>query len=410
MKKIYIFLLLLITNAVSCSGMKMEQKSKNSSSDFTEIPLDDLKSYPTPLCQKALLPIEPDQKLIKTLYNEVVEVTQKFELNKYLNIITLMNNARNKNIDEDVMGKYSYQIWLSHDDLSSERSKRGPVLFFGYLKNYNKNANTTKEGLPSSDTLIKEVSYTTVNNQLAKDLGLLSSRNKTITHSMYDSGSIAHYYPAFHTLKSHVEFIPQNSTTTSFLRYIYSGEQIQKDDYTHLSYDNLKDILYTMASSLFSSDSAFHHLENIIEIIEAGKALSPQKKELDFGSDIIQSEQTITGKTLSLISIDYSSILRKRIGILCYGIKQYNDQRKLKKSPTWKQTVAWANYYHKTSSPYTQLCPHFILPHTFHEILFNRQIYALEEFNTLYSLTNKLKHTLNTDMQECIDQIYSSRK
>jgi hypothetical protein len=148
---------------------------------------------------------------------------------------------------------------------------------------------------------------------------------------------------------------------------------------------------------------------DMIQIIEAGKALMPAKQEHDFGYDIIESEQTITGQLLSFANIDHTSKTRKRIGILCHLIQTYNDQRKTKKSPSIEQYLAYKEYL--------QLCPYYLIklstfafPDSFDHTLLDEKIYAFDELKKLIDTIWTLKSATDENVQECIDQIYPPRK
>src|SRR5579862_856479 len=85
-------------------------------------------------------PVKLNEELIKQLYDKALDISEDFRLDKFSHIVTLMNNAKNNNIDEDVMGKYSYKLGQkqhideSYDIFEKRKKLIKPILFFGFLK------------------------------------------------------------------------------------------------------------------------------------------------------------------------------------------------------------------------------------------------------------------------------------
>lgn len=345
---------------------------------------------------RTLKPVIPDEKLIEKLYNETLSITQNFSLQSLLQLITNMNNAKNHNINEDVIGKYSYDIYnaceLYNDDLLAR-----VILFLGYLKQYGLTANQTEEGIPNIDDISKKEETKIINNKLAHILKLPSPANTITTCNQYDSILTAAHYPTFHTLHSRVQSTFSRYENHKFISYIYSDQEAQHNEFTQLSYDYLKEQFYHRARWLCvdlktSEYKADNYLYDLIKIIEAGKALIPQKEELHFRSDIIESEQTLVGKVFALVNIDHTSLIRKKIGILCSLIKKYNDDRTTKITPT------------KKHRKFYKLCPiNFALPDSCGKTLFDEKVYAFKEFEELINHFNELiYHSSEENIQECI--------
>ena len=148
-------------------------------------------------------------------------------------------------------------------------------------------------------------------------------------------------------------------------------------------------------------------LYDVIKIIEAGTTLIPEKQEYDFGYDIIESELTTTEKLFTFLSpvagkIHNTFYTKKLIGILCLLIKKYNNQRKDKKTPTYNQFEAYNEFRYYNSD--------FALPDSCDNTLFNKTIYAFDEFKELIDNIRILTNSSDENIQECIDQFYPPRK
>jgi hypothetical protein len=375
-------------------------------------------------------PVKLNEELIKQLYDKALDISEDFRLDKFSHIVTLMNNAKNNNIDEDVMGKYSYKLGQkqhideSYDIFEKRKKLIKPILFFGFLKSYNLKINTTKECLPNINDIATIKMDEHIGNKLAKQMGLSSSVNKTTQCTLYDPTRAARDYPAFHAIKKCMSNLNKDSyylrRADNIISYIYSDKKTSHNNYTHLSYDDLKTKLYDTANSLFASYQIGlfadtineNYLRHVIEIIEAGATLSPQKKECDFAYDIIASDPTTLGKALALINLNSSNIaMRKKIGILCHLVKRYNDQCTTKKTPTEEQLKIYETYvvpsiWHIADNNKQN----FSFPDNFDSTLLDEKIYAFNEFKQLTDMILTLLFSSEKNVQECIDQLYPPRK
>lgn len=357
---------------------------------------------------RTLIPVQPNTD-IQQLYDNAFTVIKNLSTKTLITLITDMNNAKNKNINEDVMGKYSYDKWLDKQEGLEEKM----VLFFGYLKRYNTKVNNTKEPLPSNNELYKKTSTPITKNQLAQILDLPSSANTSKTYYIYDHESVCSNYPAFYKLE-HASKIYWNGMTKNLLSYVYSNKEIPQNDYSQLSYADLKDKFYKLASCVICytkygeyQELTGSYLYDLIKIIEIETTSIPKKQEYDFVYDLIELEPTATEKLCTFLNF-VASILannalhtKKCIGILCHLIKKYNNQRKNKITPTSNQCKAYEEF---------RYYPDFALPDSCDNTLFNKEIYALDEFKELVNNIQILVWSSDENIQECIDQLYPPRK
>ena len=357
---------------------------------------------------RTLIPVQPNTD-IQQLYDNVFTVIKNLSTKTLITLITDMNDAKNKNIDEDVMGKYSYDKWLDKQEASEEKM----VLFFGYLKRYNLTVNNTKELLPNNNELYKKKLTPKTNNQLAEILDLPSSANTSKTYYIYDHESVCHNYHAFYNLESYASMKPCNGLMKTFISYVYSNKEIPQNNYSQLSYADLKDKFYELASCLFTyirhreyQEAVDSYQYDLIKIIEAAATSISKKQESDFGYDIIESDLMKTKKLyifLSIIKLDDNPLhSQKRIGILCHLIKKYNNQRKNKITPTSNQCKAYNEFRYCNFN--------FALPDSCDNTLFNKEIYALDEFTELVNNIKILVWSSDENIQECIDHLYPPRK
>jgi hypothetical protein len=249
-----------------------------------------------------------------------------------------------------------------------------------YIKNYN---HTSKENIPKYRDIIKKDEH--IGNELAYSLGLLSPKNTCTLNGAYDSDFTADHYPAFHALHNSIRSItvnhPKFEILKNFIHYIYSDYPRLQNAFLGLYYyDELKNAFYKRACYIVSNKYIWQvsDLYYLIEIVEAGKALHPPKQEYDFKNET----------------------KNKKISILCHLIKQYNDQRKTKETPTPQQQKTY-----KCGIPIFK----FSLPDTFDSTLLDEETYAFKEFNELVHKFSLLRSSSDENVQECINQIYASK-
>lgn len=335
-----------------------------------------------------------DSMLMEKLYNDVSNLSG---LSTIITLITEMNKARSNTINEDSMGRYANAL-----DYWFRRGRPTEIaVIFGYLKHYNLTVNCTKECLPSVEDLVTKKPIKKTSNQLLQTLGLSSIVDTNITHTTnYDPDVARHKYPAFVQLMSGLMDSDKNlSNLRVFLSYIYSDKEIPQNKYAQLSYTDLQEKFYNEVLNLFRQGYSQCNIDessyDLVQIIEAVKALDSSKKEDDFGYDIIEAKKTTIIRALIAVINEYAHDTRKRLGILCHYIKKYNNQRAAKITPTKKQYKSYKN-----------LPIDFALPNSFDSTLFDRKIYAFDEFETLIDDIRTLKHSSEENVQECFDQLY----
>jgi len=405
MKKIYILLYLVTSIA---STLCMETHYNSNEQEIPLVPVYRTNNGMQTTKQVIKIETQPDPILMQKLHSDTCDLFKTFYVSKTIDLVTAMNDAKNKNIHEDVMGKFSYDKW----NKTHERDHSKAIIFFGYLKHYNLTVNKTKECLPSINDVIKlqttEKNHNTP-NKLAMILGITVDSNKKQTTSCYkyDTHLTRRTYPAFHRLKCDVTDLSDYYYYTpkdSFLNYIYTHKEIQTNEYLRFSYIDLKKQFYDKVYSFLAKDRINYdkepsHLYSLIQIIEAGKTLIPAKQESDFEYDFVNFPQTGIAQSLVMINMDNTLTIRQRMGILCRLIKQYNDQRTTKITPTNEQVAA----YEKNPSD-------FALPDSFDSALFDRKIYAFTELQKLTSNIEVLILSDDTYKQECINVLYPQKK
>lgn len=390
MKKTYIFIV-LAAHIASTSCMETE---------LTPIYRTNIIQVKKPI----IIETQPDIALMEKLHSDTCDLFTTLRISKIINLIAAMNDARNKNIHEDVMGKFLYDKWETTTIEPKEYFKT--ILFFGYLKHYNQTIKTKPECLPTIKDVIKQQQQTTPKskpNKLAIMLNLeVPSNKQQITTSSiyeYDSDLTRIKYPAFHTLKSDVQRISDYDYST-FLNYIYSPQKIQKNKYLGLSYIDLKKQFYDTAYYLVTKNKFYDKQKNtcylFLNIIEAGKTLNPSKQECDFEYDFVNFPQTTLEQYLAN---NATFTARQYMGILCKLIKQYNDQRTTKITPTKKQIKAYKN------KPWD-----FALPDACDSTLFDKKIYAFNELEKLMSNIETFIYSDDQYKKECVDALYQQKK
>jgi len=411
MKKIYI-LLCLTTHIASISCMEKHYSSNEQK--ITIGPFYRIDNTAKQLCKNE---IQPDS-ILEKLYNDTWNVIQLSktshlrelidlsnakvsQLKKLIDLITTVNQTKNETFHEDLMGTFSYNQWKEKESCNKLKQKETEehfktVLFFGYLKRYNLTIKKTNESLPSiSDLLIKDTP-----NRLAIILGLEvpSNNTKATTYEhYYDACSTNSYYPAFHKLKCKLDY-KRYADYENFTHYIYSNKPIQKNNYLNLSYTDLQKQFYDKAYVLMKRSINYdgNCIHSLIQIIEAGKTLTPAKQECDFEYDFVNFTQTSINQSLV---IDSTFIIQQLMVILCRLIKQYNDQCKTKITPTLEQARAY-----RTNLSY------FTLPDSFDSTLFDKKIYAFEELEKLNDNIRTLLWSDDKYKEECFDALYPQKK
>jgi len=394
MKKIYIVLYLLAhITSISCMETELVPLYRPNNTQIT-------KTVPAK--------VKPDPILIKKLYNDTWELLKTPCTSKLINLVAAMNDAKDKNIHEDIMGKYSYDL---QEKQTAKQHAEKVVFFFGYLKHYNQTVQKTKESLPGINDITQEIQQTTPKykpNKLAILLNLEVPSNKqeiTTTTTSVDSDLIKKKYPALYKLNDKMHNLsPQHdyySIKDFFLNYIYSPKSIQTNQYLKLPYIDLKKQFYDMTYNLVTNKKFYANQKNscylLLQIIEAGKTLNPAKQENDFEYDLVNFPQKTIDQYLPML--DSTLFARQCMGILCRLIKQYNEQRKTKITPTSEQTKAYKD------KPWN-----FALPDAFDSTLFDKKIYAFTKLEKLIDNISTFIYSDDKYKEECIAALYPQKK
>lgn len=410
------------TLTAMCVANQSNQEQFNSNDTifqpFTSTAIDKLtpsylpsKQYIDQQEKKALLrtlnPVIPNEKMIKELYKKAKDISKEFTLDKFSKIVTLMNNAKS-NINEDILAKHAYELWLPwrHNTHPEDTRKRlRPIFFFGFLKSYNLKITTTEECVPKPEDLLKKESVKKVGNPLAEEFNLASSVNITVESYTHDASTTSANYPAFHAVKTYADSKAYDSMK-DFILYIYSQKETPENKYLKASYDAFRFEFYSKAGSFMNYEAGNDHqiLYELLEIIEAGKNLNPKKQEYNLGYDILTFPQTPIDSFLTKINMDTTEAIRKKIAFLCHAIKEYNDVRQTKKTPTVAQFKAYQDYLRfDLQSGHSK--SDFSFPNNFDTKLFDQKEYDFDGFDKLVRRMKLIRSSTDENVEETIDQI-----
>jgi hypothetical protein len=352
-------------------------------------------------------PSQPDKTVMEKLYNKAHYITsfhfdnQKDQYEKLITFIQDMHNAKNNGIHEDLMTTHAYK----NGDMKV-------TMFFSYLKRYNQR----KEPLPHINDLISTKKVPQIKNQLAHLFDIPSPYNTTTTTQQISDFDVAVKHPALNLLNLNllkINTISSHSYTgiSALFSYIYSTAKNTQNDYVGLSYDNLKDKFYELAYYVvqyrhYTSEARQRNQDriyNLLQIIEAGTTLNPQKQEDDFGYDMITKELTISEIFGTFISPTNIPHIKKYIGLLCSLIKKYNKKRETKCTPTKEQMLAYEAYERLDIT----------LPDSFNTTLLNGNYYAFKELTELSKNVSYLSQLelFNLDqnlVDECVQYLYKN--
>lgn len=286
--------------------------------------------------------------LIKELYHHANDTVDDFQQSKLINLLTCLDRGKTNNIDACIMREYAFCQWADNKQDASAKI----TIVFDYLKNYEQKKCISYENIPTIQTI-------TTPNKTAQPL--LNNPSIKTNRSVYDKIPAQNNYPLFDLLQDQVSNLATRTHINNFLIYVYndSDQDMPRHNYAALSYDELKKEFYSKAEYIIKTKelSAYQislAIYNLLEIIEIAKTF--KKDTYHFALDFIPS------KNFSAATI----------ASFCHSIKRYNINREGKITPTPQQ---FENYYNRPLN--------FTSPPGFDITLFDEELYAFEQFNTL---------------------------
>lgn len=207
---------------------------------------------------KKNISIEPDNDLIKKLYDQAYTIISKKRVSKssqpdsqIAKLINDINQARDKNINEDVLANNNYKTTKDYFFRDS-----CTILLFHLIKNYTLEVNQTKEPLPFTPL-----------NALFTDNGNI---HKPVIFDRDNIASVINNFPAFFHLTYNLHHMIHN-TGSKILQYcldcLYSHEKITFDK--DISYSaNFKNDFYNQTKRILTSGTTgdlyplIHMIEN----------------------------------------------------------------------------------------------------------------------------------------------------
>jgi hypothetical protein len=289
-------------------------------------------------------PLPTDKDIMEALHHQAYNIfqryrynttrsTQKFENEQFAQIIKDMNSAKEKGINEDLMGEFAYN--KSWDSCI-------PIIFM-LLKKYNATVQATGEKLPSF--------YNSKKPSLTEILSTRAHTNiNNVTPHITNTCNEITKYPAFfqlvYTLCDTVQEHPLPSSIKTFITYVYENNNILLEGYSDGSYKDFKSEFYTKAYDMLQ---AFLHESgvncyNLVQMIDKAKEMGDINNEDDLIAHMArytapQSFMTQLKNTLNSSHIDTE---RKRIVLFCKLVKIYNNKRGFKMTPTLNQHHAYS--------------------------------------------------------------------
>lgn len=309
---------------------------------------------------------------------------QKFENEQFAQIIKDMNNAKEKGINENLMGEFAYKKgWDSCI----------PIIFM-LLKKYNATVQATGEKLPFV--------YSSKKPSLTEILNTRTNTNtKNVTPHITNTCNEITKYPAFfqliYTLCDTAQEQLSYSSTETFMTYLYENNNILLEDYSDGSYKDFKSEFYTKAYDMLQ---AFLHESgvncyNLVQMIDKAKEMGEIHNEDDLIAHMASytAPQSFMTQLKSTFDSSHIDTERKRIVLFCRLVKIYNNKRGFKMTPTLNQHHAYS----------VKRALDISLPESLkNKDLLDENSYAFEEIAALKDATNVLKKLDANEIKELL--------
>jgi hypothetical protein len=365
-----------------------------------EIELKPIYKTATELQQKTSLlqtnSLQPDKNIMEPLYNSARNIIaaeckgtyhHKLLTEGCVDLIIEMNNAKNKNIYENHMEKFSYQTKEYTVDIGCSRCNMNekniapliPIMFT-LLKKYNTTIQQTGEKIP----LHFKRQEANLNKTLSSPAQIYQNTTFNNCTNVYDDMK---QYPALfqfeHAVRRSVEDLSDAALKT-FTMYVYENHDIKSARNIDGAYKNFKEEFYTNAYNMVLHRGTINDLYSLVQMINQAKRLRDITNEDDLIAQTetyFSSNKPIKATIVNVFSSSYSSKnITERVILLCKLIKQYNATKNNKTTPTINQQEV---YQVKTflGIPLPEhLCNHL-----------DDAVYAFKEFKQLHVDINALQ-------------------
>jgi len=320
---------------------------------------------------------------IQKLYVQLFSFTKLYERKQYLNppllindkLISLLNSIhndqKNHNITEDIIGHFAYEKYDS--TLSIDRS----LLLLSFLKKYRLETKETNEQLPFIDhnELISEPivsDYSEYNNLTWEQLSSHTCIKQKLKINLQT-------YPAYCALMWNIEklFHENSEKIQALVRCLYTDEKEFSKNKLQKLYDNLRVDFPLKVTQLlqYKADDIEKHLDqlyDLLQIIEYAKRSHHIKEE----NELAIAEILIWDNNFGVFQ-PYPTFSTP---IVCSLIEIYNNAKSKKITPIIQQYLGYT----------LQQNWNLALPHSFNNSLFDKNMYAFEEFADLIKDIQKI--------------------
>ena len=349
--------------------------------------------------------LRPNTELMQELFDTTAyfvtdekrnnNLQQDLRKNQFVIVIENMNNARNNNINEDLMGQFTYNNKKGFEGTNYEIIDSLFPLFFLLLKKYTSTVSQTGEQLPLhfKKTRLKDI----LNPESHINT---SCNNAAIPNAYSDLDTYPAFFKLIHATRYAVEQLSMESIN-SFIDYVYGNKSIPFHNYSQTSYKDLKNEFYTKAYYfLIGNNNDMQTLYDLIQMIDTAKNNKDINTENDLAEGILGFEPDLSGVALLASWFEpthYVKNIKKRIALFCLLVRQYNNKRLTKITPTLAQ-------YHVYTVQKSLDLP--VLENS----LFDENVYALAEFVRLYKGTELLRTIMDEDTIDTYFKTYYPQK
>lgn len=289
--------------------------------------------------------LRPNKNVIKSLYNAALHIvtdeyfihkSQHYQNEKFVQIIKDMNNAKNNDINEDFMAKFAYEHKNTTFINNLAINPLAPLIFI-LLKKYNATVQTTGELLPpfsnSTKPSLKEILQNPTH-----------TNNKSAAIHTTTTGNIITQYPAFFKLIYNLRNTVQECSIDSvkiFTTYLYKDNNILLQDYSEGSYNNFKSEFYDKAyRMLILNPKETSRLHDLLQMIDRAKEVGDINDEDDLIEHMAAFKEPQPSEAFWHRIVNSSHLpgnICKRIVLFCKLVKDYNNKRGFKITPTLNQ-------------------------------------------------------------------------
>ena len=350
------------------------------------------------------------EKLYNDTYTFIYNAYNNNELPSWMHhyktlahIINSMKKARKKGINEDIMGKFSYNKQQPESAIGpliyeDNKNKVCTTLFFNCLKRYRLSTQKTKEALPfllnNKQHSLTEIF--TLTSDINKQNNAYNSKMNPLDYRTFTTT------PAFMYLEyvtRDIQKLYDHKTIAYLTTCLYSKQQQSlqpKEPYKGLE---LKNQFYDKAYRVLFNNNTITDLYNLLEFVDAAKKAKDIDDENNLAYGIIgfNLPQSINHKMHQCWNEHYfTTHTKNRITLLCALLKKYNDTRRKKINPTNTQQLAYR---------LLKDC-NLAVPQSWKCAYLSNKYYAFVELTELIQNIKILKQASNTEIQNNITTLY----